>query len=86
MKSFNGIKILLVDDEPNIVHFLELGLVNEGFDVRSAHDGESALQEAASFRPQVVILDVMMPGMNGFEVCHALRTAGENIAVIMLIS
>ncbi|WP_028611739.1 response regulator transcription factor [Paenibacillus harenae] len=84
MASFKGIKILLVDDEPNIVQFLELGLLNEGFEICTAHDGESALQEAASFKPHVVILDVMMPGMNGFEVCHALRATGDNIAVIML--
>ncbi|CAM4209248.1 two-component system OmpR family response regulator [Paenibacillus endophyticus] len=84
MISFNGIKILLVDDEPNIIQFLELGLLNEGFDIRTAHDGEAALQEAAHFQPHVVILDIMMPGMNGFEVCAALRATGDNIAVIML--
>ncbi|WP_139997079.1 response regulator transcription factor [Paenibacillus paridis] len=84
MASFKGIKILLVDDEPNIVQFLELGLINEGFDIRVAYDGEAALVEAASFEPQVVILDVMMPGLNGFEVCAALRATGNNIAVIML--
>lgn len=84
MISFQGIKILLVDDEPNIVQFLELGLMNEGFDIRTAHDGEAALQEAAHFQPHVVILDIMMPGMNGFEVCAALRATGDNIAVIML--
>lgn len=84
MTSFKGIKILLVDDEPNIVQFLELGLVNEGFDIRVAYDGEAALMEAAAFKPHVVILDIMMPGMNGFEVCQALRAAGDNIAVIML--
>ncbi|MBD2872691.1 response regulator transcription factor [Paenibacillus arenilitoris] len=84
MTSFAGIKILLVDDEPNIVQFLELGLVNEGFDVRTASDGEAALLEAASFKPHVVVLDVMMPGVNGFEVCRALRSTGDNIAVIML--
>lgn len=84
MTSFKGIKILLVDDEPNIVQFLELGLMNEGFDIRTAHDGESAIQEATAFQPHVVILDVMMPGMNGFEVCSALKATGDNIAVIML--
>jgi two-component system OmpR family response regulator len=82
--SFQGIKILLVDDEPNIAQFLELGLLNEGFETKIAYDGETALQEAASFQPHIVILDIMMPGMNGFEVCHALRATGDNIAVIML--
>lgn len=84
MSSFKGIKILLVDDEPNILQFLELGLMNEGFEVRTALDGEAALQDAAAFKPHVVILDVMMPGLSGFEVCHALRAIGDNIAVIML--
>ncbi|MGO4693463.1 response regulator transcription factor [Paenibacillus sp. 2TAB26] len=84
MVSFKGIKILLVDDEPTIVQFLELGLINEGFDIRFAYDGESALQEASTFQPHVVILDVMMPGLNGFEVCEALRATGDNIAIIML--
>ncbi|MCA0755153.1 response regulator transcription factor [Paenibacillus sp. N4] len=84
MSSLKGVKILLVDDEPNIVQFLELGLMNEGCDIRTASDGESALLEAADFKPHIVILDVMMPGMNGFEVCRALRAAGDPVSVIML--
>ncbi|RCW42515.1 response regulator transcription factor [Paenibacillus prosopidis] len=84
MTSFKGVKILLVDDEPNIVQFLELGLLNEGFEIKVAYDGDSALLETASFQPHIVILDIMMPGMNGFEVCHALRATGDNIAIIML--
>lgn len=84
MSSLKGVKILLVDDEPNIVQFLELGLMNEGCDIRTANDGENALLEAASFKPHIVILDVMMPGMNGFEVCRALRAAGDPVSVIML--
>lgn len=84
MSSLKGVKILLVDDEPNIVQFLELGLMNEGCDIRTANDGESALLEAAAFKPHIVILDVMMPGMNGFEVCSALRAAGDPVSVIIL--
>jgi two-component system OmpR family response regulator len=82
-KLGKGIKILLVDDEPNIIQFLELGLLNEGFQVASAADGPEALRIAESFLPHVVILDVMMPGMDGFEVCRAMKDA-RPVAVIML--
>lgn len=78
-----GIKILVVDDEPNILQFLELGLQNEGLDVKTAADGMSAVTTAKSFQPHVAVLDVMMPGMDGFEVCRMLKKSG-NMAVIML--
>lgn len=78
-----GIKVLIVDDEPNIVQFLELGLLNEGFRVECALDGEEAVALAKKFVPHVVVLDVMMPGMDGFEVCRALKEAMP-VAVIML--
>lgn len=83
MERIQGIRILLVDDEPNILQFLELGLTNEGFEVRTATDGMSAITIAKQFRPHVAILDVMMPGMDGFEVCRMLKKT-ENTAVIML--
>lgn len=79
-----GIRLLLVDDEPHILQFLELGLLNEGFEVQTAPDGEGALAAAASFRPHVIILDVMMPGMDGFEVCRLLRLEEAEVAIIML--
>ena len=83
MKQLKGIKILLVDDEPNILQFLELGLQNEGFEVKSAQDGMSAMALLKEFQPHVAILDVMMPGMDGFEVCRMIKKT-ENVAVIML--
>ena len=83
MQQLKGIKILLVDDEPNILQFLELGLQNEGFEVRSAQDGMSAIALLKEFQPHVAILDVMMPGMDGFEVCRMIKKT-ENVAVIML--
>lgn len=83
MQQLKGIKILLVDDEPNILQFLELGLRNEGFEVRSAQDGMSAIALMKDFQPHVAILDVMMPGMDGFEVCRMIKKT-ENVAVIML--
>lgn len=83
MQQLKGIKILLVDDEPNILQFLELGLQNEGFEVRSAQDGMSAIALLKDFQPHVAILDVMMPGMDGFEVCRMIKKT-ENVSVIML--
>jgi len=83
MPHLKGVKILLVDDEPNILSFLELGLQNEGFEVKTATDGITAVTLAKQFKPHIVILDVMMPGMDGFEVCRILKKS-ENMAVIML--
>lgn len=83
MQKIKGIKILLVDDEPNILEFLEMGLLNEGFEVATAQDGMAAVTLAKQFQPHIVILDVMMPGMDGFEVCRMLKKT-ENIAIIML--
>lgn len=83
MQSLKGIKILLIDDEPNILQFLEMGLQNEGFEVQAAQDGMTGVTLAKQFRPHIVILDVMMPGMDGFEVCRMLKKS-ENVAIIML--
>lgn len=84
MKAAQGVRLLLVDDEPHILQFLELGLINEGFEVQTAPDGATAIAVAADFKPHVAILDVMMPGIDGFEVCRYLRSEEAEIAVIML--
>lgn len=84
MKNIKGVKILLVDDEAHITQFLELGLVNEGFDIRTAGDGMTAVNLAIEYQPHVVILDVMMPGMDGWEVCRLLKKTLGNVAIIML--
>ncbi|WP_404469428.1 response regulator transcription factor [Sutcliffiella horikoshii] len=78
------IKILLVDDEKNILQFLELGLSNEGYKVMTASDGIIAMNLLADFKPHVVILDVMMPGLDGFEVCNMIRKTGVQTSIIML--
>lgn len=83
MQKLKGIKILLVDDEPHILQFLEMGLQDEGFDVQTAQDGMTAITLANQFQPHIVILDVMMPRMDGLEVCRMLKKT-ENIAIIML--
>ena len=79
-----GQRILIVDDEPNIAASLEFLLQRGGYDVRVAHDGEEALAEARSFRPQLVLLDVMMPKLDGYEVCQRLRE-GENGAGVKIV-
>ncbi len=66
-------RILIVDDEPNIVTSLEFLMRGSDYDVRVARNGEEALQLAESFRPDIVVLDVMMPHRSGFEVCQKIR-------------
>ena len=66
-------KILIADDEQNIVISIEFLLRREGFEVLVAGDGEEALARVRAERPDLVLLDVMMPRMNGFDVCQALR-------------
>ena len=76
--------ILLVDDEPSITQLARLYLEREGFHVLSVGDGESALDEVNRQRPALMVLDVMLPKLDGFEVCRRLRAAGNQVAVIML--
>ena len=66
-------RILVVDDEIYIVHILEFSLSMEGFDVITASDGEEALRKIESERPDLMVLDIMMPGMDGYEVCRRVR-------------
>jgi len=79
-------KVLIADDEPNIVISLDFLLRREGFEVLVAVDGEEALAKARAERPDLVLLDVMMPKMNGFDVCQALRADPElaSMRVLML--
>jgi DNA-binding response OmpR family regulator len=66
-------RVLIVDDEPNIVVSLEFLLRQQGYEVLVARDGEEALATVAARRPALVVLDVMLPGIDGFEVCRRLR-------------
>jgi len=79
-------KVLIADDEPNIVISLEFLLQREGFDVLVAVDGEEALAKARADKPDLVLLDVMMPKMNGFDVCQALRADAQlaGMRIVML--
>ena len=74
---------MLVDDEPLITDSLSYSLRKEGFDVKAVGDGVLALQEAQEYQPDLVVLDVMLPGMSGLEVCQRLR-ARSTTPVIML--
>jgi len=78
--------ILVVDDEPNIVLSLEFLMKQAGFQVRTASDGEAALAAVAAERPDLVLLDVMMPRKNGYEVCQAIRANPDwqKVRIIML--
>ncbi|MBN8677101.1 MAG: response regulator [Chitinophagales bacterium] len=66
-------KVLIVDDEPNIVLAIEFLLQREGYRTEKAYDGIQALEVAEAFQPDILILDVMMPGLNGFEVGQKIR-------------
>ena len=79
-------KILIVDDEPNIVISLEFLMKREGFDVSIANDGEEAVHSIRSGRPDLVLLDVMMPKKNGFEVCQEIKADPElkGVRILML--
>ena len=79
-------KILVVDDEPNIVLSLEFLMKQAGFQVRTASDGEAALAAIAADPPDLMLLDVMMPRKNGYEVCQAVRANPDwkGIRIIML--
>ena len=79
-------RVLIVDDEPNIVISLEFLMKREGFAVSVARDGEEALERIRAERPDLVILDVMMPKLNGFEVCETVRADPQlaGIRILML--
>jgi two-component system alkaline phosphatase synthesis response regulator PhoP len=66
-------KILIADDEPDILEIIQYNLQNEGYDVMTAKNGNEAIEQAKRFTPDLIILDIMMPGKNGIEVCNILR-------------
>ena len=79
-------KVLIVDDEPNIVTSLTFLMKKSGHDTSVARDGDEALAEVERFRPDLVLLDVMMPKRDGFEVCQMLRAAGQTQLKIILLT
>jgi len=79
----NKQKILIVDDDENIAQLISLYLTKECFETRIVYDGESALQEMNSFSPDLILLDLMLPGIDGYQVCREVRQKSQ-IPIIML--
>ncbi len=77
-------RILVVDDEDSITDLVSTALRFVGYDVQTAANGRQALTEASYFMPHLVVLDVMMPGLDGFEVCQRLRANGDAVPVVFL--
>ena len=78
-------KVLIVDDEPNIVLSLQFLMKKAGYETGVARDGDEALAEVERFRPDLVLLDVMMPKRDGYEVCQQLRASGwDDLKIVML--
>ena len=76
--------VLLVDDEPSILQLARMYLEREGFRVQEAKDGEAALDTIKRYEPALVVLDVMLPKLDGFEVCRRVRAENKSIAILML--
>jgi two-component system, OmpR family, alkaline phosphatase synthesis response regulator PhoP len=81
-----GKRILIADDEPDILEIIQYNLVKEGYEILTAKDGEEALSRAISSRPDMIILDIMMPKKTGVEVCEILRsqTSFKEVLIIFL--
>jgi DNA-binding response OmpR family regulator len=79
-------RILIADDEPNIVVSLEFLMQHKGYEVRAAADGEETLRQLQEFKPDLVLLDIMLPLRNGFEVCQRIRENPEwrHTRIVML--
>jgi len=76
-------RILIVDDDNNIAELVSLYLTKECFETKIVNDGESAISAAISFKPNLILLDLMLPGMDGYQVCREIRKS-NNIPIIML--
>ena len=79
-----GKKVLIVEDEQSIVDILSFNLTKEGYDTLEALDGPTGLQLALEQNPDLVLLDLMLPGMSGFDVCREIRQAGSLVPIVML--
>lgn len=71
-------KVLVVDDESDILELLEYNLIKEGYEVKTAQDGKTAVEKAQKFQPQLILLDIMMPNQDGVETCRQLRENPES--------
>lgn len=84
MTAETGARIMVVEDDPTIGRFVELELAHAGFEVTRLNEGESALSAIDEFKPDLVMLDLMLPGMDGVEVARALRERGLKMPILML--
>jgi DNA-binding response OmpR family regulator len=80
----NGSRILIVEDEPAIVRGLKDTFASKGCEVLTATDGETGMNLALSAKPDLVLLDIMLPKVNGYEICRAIRESGSDVPIIML--
>ena len=80
----DGTRILVVDDEASITELVSMALRYEGFTVQAAHGGREAIDAVATFEPDLVVLDIMMPGIDGFEVARRLRNGDGSLPVLFL--
>ena len=82
----NTAKILVVDDDPEIVEILKYNLLNSGFEVKVAYNGIQAVKKSKKFKPDIILMDVMMPEMNGIEACTEIRNIDnlKNVQIIFL--
>jgi two-component system alkaline phosphatase synthesis response regulator PhoP len=88
MATKNGLKALVVDDDQDIVELLQYNLVKEGYEVRTAENGKKAIEMAKAFQPHLILLDIMMPVMDGVEACRQLKEIPvlKNSIVVFLTS
>ena len=79
-------KILVVDDEPQITEIVEAFLVNAGHEVHISNDGKLAIQKAKEVRPDIILLDIMMPGIDGYSICNEIKSDPglANVPVVFL--
>ena len=81
-----AIKVLAVDDEPNVLRLIEIKLSKAGFNVLTASDGEAGLNKAFSEKPDIVLLDVMMPKLDGYSVLEAIKTRMDPAPIVLMLT
>ena len=84
MANEKSLKVLIVDDDKNICDLLRLYLEKDGYSVILSHDGEEAVVKFNALKPDMVLLDIMLPGMDGFTVCRTLRAEGNDVPIVMI--
>src|SRR5437899_3277604 len=83
-ESTESTRVLVVDDEPNIVDVISMALRYEGFSVESAGNGRDAIAAVSSYRPHLIVLDIMLPDMEGFEVARRLGAGRATVPIVFL--